>query len=69
MPAVVVTIVAGDHVPLMPLLETSGKVTGVATWQYSKVDANAKVGVIFSTIVTLTFTVPVAHSPASGVKV
>ena len=64
-----VTIVAGDHVPLMPLFDTSGKVTGVAFWQYSKVDVNAKVGVIFLTTVTLTVTVPVAHSPASGVNV
>ena len=69
MPAVVVTIVAGDHVPLMPLVDTSGNVAGAAFWQYSKVDANAKVGVGLLLTVTLTVTVPVAHSPASGVKV
>ena len=57
--------------PLTPLVEVIGKVTGVASTQYSKVDAKLNSGVRFSCTVTETVILPspITHSPAFGVKV
>ena len=58
--------VAGDHVPLMPLLEVAGKTCAVPPLQIA---ANTvKLGVILGLMVCVRVAV-VAHCPASGVKV
>ena len=59
-------MVAGDHVPVMPLLEVVGKTVGVAFWQKGPEGLN--VGVMFELTVTL-MVVLVAHCPAAGIKV
>ena len=66
MPKVVVLIVAGDHVPVMPLLAVEGSTAGVAFWQYgpNKLNDGVTLGVTEIVIVTI-----VAHKPAVGVNV
>ena len=65
-PPVVLFIVAGIHVPPIPLSETAGSVGAVAPEQ--NVVAKLKVGVMDGLTMTLMVAV-VAHCPASGVKV
>ena len=65
-PAVVVLIVAGLHVPGMPLLDVAGKVGAALFWQSDPIAVN--VGVICGLIVMLNVAV-IAHCPAEGVKV
>ena len=65
-PTVAVAIVAGDQVPINPLVEVAGKLAGMAFWHYGT--TAVKVGVTGA--VTVTFiVVVVAHWPALGVKV
>jgi hypothetical protein len=63
---VVVLSIAGDHVPVMPLLDVVGKVLIVAPEQKGPTAAN--VGVTFGVMVIVKVAV-VAHCPAVGVKV
>ena len=57
---------AGDHVPIMPLLEVVGIADKVAPEQIGATAVN--VGVIFGLIVIVNVAV-VAHCPAVGVNV
>ena len=66
MPAVAVLIVAGFHVPLMPLLEIAGNAGAAAFWHNGPMALN--VGVTCGSIVMLSVVV-VAHWPADGVNV
>ena len=59
-------IVAGLHVPAMPLLEVAGRV-GAAVPEH-KAGMAVNVGVMFGVTVTLRLVVA-AHWPAAGVKV
>ena len=59
-------IVAGDHVPGMPLVDVVGSVAGVAPTQYCGMTGN--VGVTGALTVTLIVACK-AHWPADGVKV
>jgi len=63
---VAVLIVAGLHVPAMPLFEVAGNVGAVLFWQSGPICVN--VGVICALIVMLSDAV-VAHCPADGVNV
>ena len=65
-PAAVVDMVAGFHVPVILLLDVMGKVAGVAPTQYGPNAVN--VGVILELIVILIVLME-AHCPAVGVKV
>ena len=65
-PAVAVLMVAGLHVPGIPLFDVVGKVGAALFWQSGPIQVN--VGVICGSIVTLKVAV-VAHCPADGVKV
>ena len=57
---------AGDHVPVIPLLEVVGKALSVAPEQIAATGVN--VGVMFGLTVIVSVVV-VAHWPAVGVKV
>ncbi len=57
---------AGDHVPLIPLIEVVGKADKVAPEQMAATEA--KVGVTFG-LTVIVKVVLVAHCPAVGVKV
>jgi hypothetical protein len=61
------SIVAGLHVPLMPLVDVPGKTGTAEPAQYVCDEPKANVGVTFGLIVTVSVVV-VAHCPASGVK-
>ena len=63
---VVVLSIAGDHVPVIPLLEVVGRAPIVAPKQNGPTDE--KVGVILGLIVIVKVVV-VAHWPIVGVKV
>ncbi len=63
---VAVLSIAGDHVPLIPLLEVVGSALIVAPEQNGPTDVN--VGVMFGVIVMVSEAV-VAHCPAVGVNV
>ena len=65
-PAVAVLMVAGLHVPGIPLFDVVGKVGAALFWQSGPIAVN--VGVICGSIVTLKVAV-FAHCPADGVKV
>jgi hypothetical protein len=65
-PTTDVLIVAGDHVPVMPLLDIAGN-TGAAAFRQSEPNG-LNVGVIIGVTVT-SIVVDVAHWPASGVNV
>jgi hypothetical protein len=65
-PAVAVLIVAGLHVPVMPLIDVAGNDGAVEFWQSGPIAVN--VGVTCGLIVTLNVAV-VAHCPAAGVNV
>ena len=58
--------VAGDHVPLIPLVEVAGKIGTVPPLQIAA--SAGKLGVILGLTVCVSIAV-VAHCPASGVKV
>ena len=66
MPFKVLLTVAGDHVPLTPLLEVVGKTGAVLPLQISIKTVN--VGVVFGVIVCVSVAVT-AHWFGSGVKV
>ena len=59
-------IVAGAHVPEMPLVEVRGSASGVAPTQYGPSWVNT--GAICASTTTVMAAV-VAHCPAAGVKV
>lgn len=63
---VAVLLIAGDQVPVIPLVEVVGKAGMVAPLQYGPTAANAGVMLGFMVIVKV---VVVAHWPAVGVKV
>ena len=65
-PGVAVLMVAGLHVPLIPLLDVAGSVGAVLFWQSGPIGVNA--GVICGSIVMINGAV-VAHCPADGVNV
>jgi len=65
-PAVAVLIVAGFHVPPMPLLDIAGSVGAAAFWQSGPIAVN--VGVTCGLMVIFIVAV-VAHCPADGVNV
>jgi hypothetical protein len=65
-PAVVVLIVAGSHVPDILLLETPGNEGATLFWQSGSICVNA--GEMLSLIVIVRVAGS-AHCPASGVKV
>ncbi len=65
-PTVEVLMVAGFHVPVIPLVEVTCRAGGVEFWQSGPIVLN--VGVICGVMVTVSGAV-VAHSPAPGVKV
>ena len=66
MPVVVLSTVAGDHVPVIPFVEVVGS-TGAADPLHIEGTA-VKVGVIKGLTVTVSVAV-VAHNPAAGVNV
>ena len=66
MPVVVLSTVAGDHVPLIPLVEVVGK-TGAADPLHTGATA-VNVGIILVLTVTVAV-VEVAHCPEAGVNV
>jgi hypothetical protein len=59
-------MVAGLHVPVIPLADVVGNAGAVAFWQSGPIAVN--VGVICGLIVMLNVAV-VAHCPAAGVNV
>ena len=61
-----VLIVAGLHVPLIPLVEVVGSVGAAAFWQSGPMAVN--VGVICGLIITVNVAL-IAHCPGAGVKV
>lgn len=65
-PSVDVLMVAGFHVPVIPLLEIVGNAGAVAFWHNSAICVN--VGVICD-VITIFIVVTAAHCPALGVKV
>jgi len=65
-PVANVLMVEGLHIPVMPLLDTSGNTGATAFTQSGPIAVNA--GVICASIVILN-EADVAHWPASGVKV
>ena len=60
--------IAGDHVPVMELLDDVGKAGTIPPEQILKVVPNENVGVVCGVIVTIKVVV-LAHCPTSGVKV
>lgn len=65
-PTVEVLIVAGLHVPVMPLLDVDGSAGAVAFWHSGPICVN--VGVICD-VITTSIVVTLPHWPALGVKV
>ena len=65
---VVLLIVAGLHVPVIPLPDVVGKAGAVAPLHILKVVPKLNVGVTFGVTVTVNVCV-VAHCPTAGVKV
>ena len=65
-PVADVLIVAGLHVPVIPLLDVVGNVGAVLFWQSGPICVNA--GTTCALMVTLSVAV-VAHCPAEGVNV
>ena len=59
-------IVAGLHVPVMPLVEVAGNVGAVLFWHSGPIAVN--VGVICGSMVMLSVAM-IAHSPLAGVNV
>ena len=60
------SMLAGDHVPEIPLLEVVGRETGASFWQSGPGLLKAGSEAVLTTIVII---VVLAHSPISGVKV
>jgi hypothetical protein len=67
-PLFALSTIAGDHVPVIELLEEVGNEGTIPPAQILKVAPKVKVGVVCGVIVTVNVVV-VAHCPASGVKV
>jgi hypothetical protein len=65
-PLELVLIIAGLHVPLIPLVEFNGNEEGIEFWHKEGITAN--VGIVGAVIV-ISSVVVVAHCPASGVNV
>ena len=61
-----VLIVAGLHVPVIPLLEVVGKAGGVLFWHNGPIGVNVGVSCAFTVIL---IDAGVAHCPAVGVNV
>ena len=67
-PLLALSTIAGDHVPVIELLEVVGNVGTIPPEQILKVVPKLNVGVVCGFIVTVNV-VMLAHCPASGVKV
>ena len=67
-PLFALSTIAGDHVPVIELLEEVGNEGTIPPEQMLKVVPKVKVGVVCGVIVTVNVVV-IAHCPASGVKV
>ena len=65
-PAVAVFIVAGFHVPVMPLFDVVDRIGAVLFWQRGPIAVNVGVICGLTVIVKVVFT---AHCPADGVNV
>jgi len=65
-PAVVVLMVAGLHVPPMPLLDVAGNVGAVLFWHSGPIAVNVGVTCGFTVMLSVAVT---AHCPAAGVNV
>jgi len=57
-PAVVVLIVAGDHVPVIPLVDVAGKAGAMLFWQSGPIAAKAGVMLL---VVVISMVTTVAH--------
>jgi hypothetical protein len=68
LPSLAALLIAGDHVPVIELLEEDGNEGTIPPEQMLKVVPKVKVGVVCGVIVTVNVVV-IAHCPASGVKV
>ena len=66
MPVVVLSTVAGDHVPVMPLVEVVGKIGATPPVQIAGIAAN--VGIILGVTVIVLLKI-VAQPLPSGVKI
>ena len=66
-PLAVLLTTAGDHVPVMPLVDVNGSTGATAPEQIGA--TAAKVGVTFGVIVISKVVAAVAHWPAAGVNV
>ena len=64
-PAMAVLIVAGVHVPLIPLVEVSGNAGAMLFWQSGPIAVNSGVT---SFVITMLIVSAIAHCPESGVK-
>jgi hypothetical protein len=67
-PDALLLIVAGLHVPLIPLVEVPGNAGTPVPAQMVSVEPKLNVGVMFGVTVTVKFA-EVAHCPGSGVNV
>ena len=67
-PLLALSTIAGDHEPVMELLDDVGKAGTIPPEQILKVVPKENVGVVCGVIVTVNV-VMLAHCPASGVKV
>ncbi len=67
-PLLALSTIAGNHEPVMELLDEVGKVGTIPPEQILKVVPKVNVGVVCGVIVTINVVV-LAHCPASGVKV
>lgn len=67
-PEFILSMVAGLHVPLIPLLDVVGSVGTDPPSQIVSPLPTLKVGIVFGLTVTVTV-VPTAHCPAVGVNV
>lgn len=68
MPELLLSTVAGLHVPVMPFVELTGNAGTVVPAQMIELVPKLNTGVIFGLTVTVNVVV-VAHCPAVGVKV
>jgi len=57
-PAVVVLIVAGDHVPVIPLVDVAGKAGAMLFWQSGPIAAKAGVMLL---VIVISMVTAVAH--------
>jgi len=65
-PTEAVLIVAGFHVPVMPLVEVEGNAGAVPFWHSGPIEPKAGVMLV---VIVISIATAVAHCPASGVNV